>query len=299
MNRGLITKIKRQLNDMGWSKSEILTVNQTADLTNTLHGISTTSPGTANTKTAWADLVASVPYDSCILIIHVTAIQIGGSATGFSLDIATGGAGSETVLIDNILWHGKARPKFWYFPIRIAAGTRLAYRYQVEQVSQNIIVGCTLVPDIPEFPSGTSVITIGGPLSATGTGVDNFSFSTTSLRDVWQYIGANTGIMQWAIPIPGIRSAQNFISNSVGYIADWGWSAGVDAGAAYGSTVGKPDTVWAIDQFWVTDTSEASYSNSMAVYLDPPLVNGHISLAAEVNSGNQSQHGPLCYGILL
>lgn len=299
MNRGLIPKIRRQLEGMGWSRSEILTVNQTADLTNTLHGISTTSPGVANTKTTWADLVASTPYDSCILIVHATAIQIAGSATGFSLDIGVGGAGVETVFIDNICWHGKARPKFWYFPVRIAAGTRLSYRYQVEQASQNIIVGCTLVPDIPEFPAGSSVVTIGGPLSATGTGVDNFTFSSTSLRNVWQYIGANPGIMQWAIPNPTIRSGQNFITNNVAYVADWGWSAGVDGGASYGSTIGPPDIIWAAEQFWITDTNEASVSNSMAVYLDPPLVNGHVSIAGEVISGNASQHGPLCYGILL
>lgn len=94
-----------------------------------------TADALANTKGAWAEVIASTPHE-------VNGIHFLGADTGLSgdtrralIDIGVGVAGSETVLVPNILSSAPSDYAFLggnplFLPIRIPAGTRVAIRMQ-------------------------------------------------------------------------------------------------------------------------------------------------------------------------
>lgn len=92
--------------------------------------------GTANTKSAWVQMTASTGIDIRWLMFCVSR---GGSSTSAStrylVDIGTGGAGSETVLVANAfavaaIAGDYAIPRTFGFAVDIPSGTRIAARIQ-------------------------------------------------------------------------------------------------------------------------------------------------------------------------
>lgn len=85
-----------------------------------------TSPGSANTKGSYTELITSLPYDVDGLLILTGT----NSATNrFIIDIAVGGAGSEVVIFPDLLSNQMSRACTWvHLPVSLAAGTRVAGR---------------------------------------------------------------------------------------------------------------------------------------------------------------------------
>lgn len=105
--------------------------------------------GGANTKGAYSQLSASVtgPIGALILLCGLRNTPI-ANATSALIDVATGGAGAETVRISNVATHGDTLidryfPEAYIFPIDIAAGTRLAARaqYSTNEPLDAIVIG--------------------------------------------------------------------------------------------------------------------------------------------------------------
>jgi hypothetical protein len=106
------------------------------DLTNS-RGFTVDPGGTANTKGAYAVLAASTSARMDAVLLCVTAIVQGVSLTAarWLLDVATGAAGAETVLVPNLVFVSNAnndvvRPELVRFPVAIPAGTRVTVRAQ-------------------------------------------------------------------------------------------------------------------------------------------------------------------------
>jgi len=95
--------------------------------------IAPAAPATANTKSAWTQLTASVGLDVCWMELE---FEITGSATvgvSIAIDIAIGPSGSEQVIVSNLILSAQINFGGWghiCFPISIPAGTRIAMRYQ-------------------------------------------------------------------------------------------------------------------------------------------------------------------------
>lgn len=94
------------------------------------------TPGTANTKTAWSQMIASTTYPSYGFWIQVlngatTALQF-----SYLVDIGIGAAGSEVVLLPNfiatpsIIVGQTAGSVIHFIPLFIPKGTRVAMRAQ-------------------------------------------------------------------------------------------------------------------------------------------------------------------------
>jgi len=82
--------------------------------------------GAANTKGSWVELIASTANKTVYLIVWARR----SAGTPGLIDIGIGAAASEVVLIPNISPESAGDGFVFEGPIRIAAGTRIAARYQ-------------------------------------------------------------------------------------------------------------------------------------------------------------------------
>jgi hypothetical protein len=89
-----------------------------------------------HTKTAWAELTPSTSDDISLAYFCMAAGTPNSSnSTEFLVDFATGGAGSEVVLAENLAISTDVNTRinqaaYGPIPISVPAGTRLSYRFQ-------------------------------------------------------------------------------------------------------------------------------------------------------------------------
>ncbi len=138
---------------------QIATVGQTTIAPS--GGTQVTISTTANTKGAWIQIVAATPFDAHELIVNPLPTYVGTTATSL-MDIAVGAAGSEQIIIPNLLcpqdqWCGYA-PGLVKIPVAIPAGSRISAR---AQGGQGISPGVVL-----------SLVNCGGNRPKTGKAID-------------------------------------------------------------------------------------------------------------------------------
>lgn len=100
-------------------------------------GTSVDCGGSANTKGAYSQLVASTTYPISFLSFSLgNGSNTGRTSAGFLIDVAVGGAGSEQIVIPNIYaWADGPRNQMLphttpLYPVAIPAGSRIAVRAQ-------------------------------------------------------------------------------------------------------------------------------------------------------------------------
>lgn len=136
-------------------------------------GTSVTASGTANTKGAYTELIASTVGDSYGVWVYLRGLQTSATNTSCLVDISLGAAASEVVLIPNVN-AGAADianrgMQFYFFPVFIPAGSRVAARCQAAVVSDVVTVGVTLEKQNP-YPDVYSRVTDYGTVSASSRG---------------------------------------------------------------------------------------------------------------------------------
>ena len=139
----------------------------------TYPAITLTSGGGANSKGAYVEIVASTPYDSSRL--HVIAGSGNIASVRFLIDLATGAAGSETVVVSNLaIAEGSLNTVIGQgvaLDVDIPAGARLSARCQASTGSDQYTIG-VLLEDRP-LASLTNPVTYGAnTVSTRGTQVD-------------------------------------------------------------------------------------------------------------------------------
>lgn len=140
----------------------------------------TATSGSAGVKGAYTQVVASTPYDSSrlyLLFANATAAQL-----FFLVDVATGPAASETVVVANVsvAVTGTTPVIGQWVPIDvdIPAGTRLAVRSQ--SVSATVGVTLSVMLESRPLASIANPVTYGADTSSsTGTNVDPGAVSST------------------------------------------------------------------------------------------------------------------------
>jgi len=130
------------------------TTNETAT-----GSISVTAHASANTKNGtYTQLIAATAYESFGIMVQLAGLQTAGSANQRCLvDIAIGGAGAEQVLIPNLTCgnvsdylNAAGASAFYYFPIYIPAGVRVAATCQASTGGDIVNVAVRLY----QFPIG-------------------------------------------------------------------------------------------------------------------------------------------------
>lgn len=86
------------------------------------------TPTDHNVKSAYSEIVAALPFDVGFIQLH----QVSGYRGDYLVDIAIGAAGSEYVIVSNILVSepGLRTTNTFIIPINIPKGTRVAIRAQ-------------------------------------------------------------------------------------------------------------------------------------------------------------------------
>lgn len=142
-----------------------------------------TADATPHTKGAWTEIIASNAAETDALLFTISGINFGAKDTGTLLDIATGAAGSETAVVENIAV-GSAAEIVFMLPIKIASGARIAVRSQATQASDTATV------EIDSYDMGSTNSTVPTNLDVLGT--FTASSSGTSLTTSYAEVIAST-----------------------------------------------------------------------------------------------------------
>jgi hypothetical protein len=152
----------------------------------------------ANTKTGWTQIIASSSQRADGLLITVSPSNI--ATADYLVDIGIGGAGSETVLLSNLLYSvGSSATGFGpisiFCPIYVAPGTRISARAQSSDTSA---VGVSVIVRLikggtAERIRSTVATTYGADTSDSGgTAVDPGGSAHT--KGAWTEISASVSV---------------------------------------------------------------------------------------------------------
>ena len=121
--------------------------------------VTVTADSTKDVKGAFTEVIASTSADTNFIYLSLTGTVTSGQNTGMLLDVAIGGAGSESVVIADIPC-GFMGSMIFQFPLQIKAGSRLSARCAAFIVSDTVSVQAT-TQSIPNFVAPTSLTTFG------------------------------------------------------------------------------------------------------------------------------------------
>lgn len=161
----------------------------------------TVTPGASNTKGVYAQVTAALAYEAHGVWIWATsATHLGAANNSWLLDIATGAAAAETVVIPNVLAGAKetgtlvAFPLLGYFPIRIPKGSRVAARLQANAAVPSPATAEFRFMFVRESQLGvfphTKLLDLGAQ-TANGRGQDLAVLGATNTKGAWTTITAS------------------------------------------------------------------------------------------------------------
>lgn len=197
---------------------------QTNVVTTASFGTQLTAHATnAHTKGSYTELISATSFDVYEIEIILTDAAAGATDTGFLVDIATGAAASESVVIANLNGgHANFRGnedvggQKYRFPLRIVSGTRIAARCQAVNPNDTIQVGIWLRggSTAPDF-YGSSVTTYGADTAASqGVVVTSGAGAKGNYAEITSATSAEHHFWTW-----GVAGADNAL-NSTAYIVD-------------------------------------------------------------------------------
>lgn len=145
-------------------------------LRNEQASVTATAHATSHTEGNYAEVIAATSRPSYAIAISLNGTQTNTTATSCRVDIATGAAASETVIIADLLagYSGATLGEgaTYYFPIYIPSGTRIAARAQALISGDTVDVFVNLLQD-PVRPVwyGTRVTSYGAGSNSLGTAI--------------------------------------------------------------------------------------------------------------------------------
>lgn len=170
---------------MVWSgQSSNVGANTSTSLPTTI-----TASGSTHTKGSYTQLIASTPFLSSWMIVQAMT-NVNGSNN--LVDIAIGGAGSEQIIVPDLMVQGPRDLFAIPLPIQVPAGVRLAARSQAANASHQCYIEVTLLAAQSGMqPSGGIVDTYGQNTGTSrGTSVDPGGSANT--KGSWTQITAST-----------------------------------------------------------------------------------------------------------
>lgn len=192
-------------------------------------------PSSANAKSAWTQVFSSTASDSSVLGFGTWAPSAPGLLCSAIIDIGVGAAGSESVIVPNMLY-GPLSNAIHHIPVFIPAGSRVAIRHQAAIAN--------LPQNFPSFSLNSSQNQAFAPASLDSIGVNLSTTLGTQLSGTsgaWTELTAATSqAYQGGIFCPGIFNTTS-LSNvtvvfTVGYGAAGSETALADFSFIYAST---------------------------------------------------------------
>jgi len=190
-----------------------------------------TNGGVANVKGAYTTLVASTAYDVDGLLINVgnPSAQVGGS-----VDIAVGAAAAEQIIFPDLNARGHIEESEWYYiPINIPAGTRIAAR------SQSNNAGILFRVQVHAVRGGMWGVPPGGAIETWGWNSGSSIFNSIDAGAVANTYGAwTTMVASSARDVCAVRISLDSKGNTAPTAAAMGvWQLQLAVGAAASETL--------------------------------------------------------------
>lgn len=170
--------------------------------------VTVTANTSAHTKGSWTELIASTSANASYLLIEVSGVAAIGADTATLLDIATGGSGSEVVLIGDIAVGSAAtaagtQPSFTFgVPIKVASGARLSARIQSVVTGGKTATVQISTFDMGDYSYAPTAVDVIGTSTATSVGTAMSGSSGT-----WVQITASTSNAYRAVVVVPSASA--------------------------------------------------------------------------------------------
>ena len=167
-------------------------VDQIASVAATGKLLDIPSAASANTKGSWVQLTASAPFASAGFFV---GFGNGDASTDLLVDIGVGAAGSEQVVVSNILvsigsgFASSATDVF--FPLAVAEGQRLAARCQASAANGDIDMGLQLCAGDFFSQLGLGRATTYGANTADSGGVSVDPGAVANTKGAWSEISAS------------------------------------------------------------------------------------------------------------
>lgn len=158
----------------------------------------TVTSGAANTKGAWAQMIAATTDDAGYVRVTLNAdIFVTATAVGALVDVGVGGAGAERVVIADICFSSAGLGAMREFWLRIPAGSRVSLRMSCVTASKAVgfILG---VGNMPHFLDTAEVCTTYGAVASPANGTVITPGGTVNTYGVWtQIVASTTRPMTW------------------------------------------------------------------------------------------------------
>jgi hypothetical protein len=168
------------------------------DLANTR--FNSVSVSTANTKSSWGQLVASLAHSIQGFWLH---LDYRDSIFNCLLDIGVGAGGAEKVILSNMLFpqgNTYLGSAFW-IPLRVARGSRVAARWQNSSGFSAVGVGISVPKSNWRGPRGFSRGVCEGVSTSTSKGKSLDSGGTSHTMGSWVEVVASTATPTRAISV--------------------------------------------------------------------------------------------------
>lgn len=221
--------------------------------------------GVGSAKGAITQLLASANFDACWVRVSASGYALSGAASGGCLDIMIGGAGSEIVLIPDLLMGNcgtptaaRRGPKVWDFPLYVPSGSRVSARVSGDRSSVACTVGIELRGAVgtPPWRVAQKITTYGVVSTTSGTSVTPGS---TGVEGAWTEISSGTSVPHFAF-LPSWQVQGNATMSTLNYSVDIG------LGAATEVEIGGP-YIYATD---TTESMDGSLFGTIPIWCDAP-----------------------------
>lgn len=193
------------------------------------YGTTITASASVNTMGSWATVMsaASVTQEVCAILVNINSVGASGVATDALFDIGIDPAGgtSFTVLLPYLIGGGATTYTvgggvWYYFPIRIPAGSTIGARMQSQTASRTGRVWVTLFgqPAKPETTRVGASVEAVGVVSASSRGTA-ITAGTTS-EGSWTSLGSLTAGAWW------FQLGHSY-NGTAQVAAAWHWDVGI------------------------------------------------------------------------
>ena len=206
------------------------------------YNLAVVSSASTHTKGSYVEVDASTSIAADGFFLTLSAADTGGRV--YLLDIATGAASSEVVVVANLPYQVgneyHMANSCVYIPLVIAAGTRLSARCQCSTGTSSLFISVTLVNGgLASLLESTIAHTFGANTgTSTGTSIDPGAVANT--KGAYSQLTAATSTtnqIRWLLVMVGSRGDTS--------LATCTWALDIATGAAASEVVIVPDLVFA------------------------------------------------------
>ena len=197
---------------------------------------------TANTKGLWVEFVASTGFPTRYLTVEMGR---GETNNQFLTDVGIGGAGSEVVLVANLMVetgaNGRERTFLYQLPVWIPPSTRVSLRSQVNETSSGgDRFAVTLSSGGFPGPQAFSRVTTYGAITADSGGTQVDPGGSADTKGAWAQLVASSNLVRWVTIAVGNQA------NATPTSAKWMIDIGI--GSATSEVVLIPD----LNLYWAS-----------------------------------------------